>query len=56
MIHLSDPRPPLPDGEERVLRELLRLTRVAGHEAERAEQASPLGVEEVLEGDRRHGR
>jgi hypothetical protein len=49
LIHLRDAIPALVHGQEAVLRELLHLEPVAGHQTERLEQSLILTFEEGLE-------
>ena len=50
VVHPADAIPPLPDAEERVLHELLRLSAVPGDEPQPPEQGPGLGLVEGLEG------
>ena len=50
VVHPADAVPSLPDAEERVLHQLLRLGAVPGHEPQPPEQRASLGLVEGLEG------
>jgi len=52
IVHPVDTAPPLPELEERVLHQLLRLGPVPRHEPETPKQRSGLGLVEGLEGAR----